>query len=64
VGAVAGVVAIVAFCVLAAAGLPILGRYLLGPATILAIFCGAGAFGWAELPRGHPWRRGGRGSGR
>ncbi len=56
-GAVAGVVAIVAFCVLAAAGLPILGRYLLGPATILAIFCGAGAFGWAELPRGHPWRR-------
>ena len=34
-GAVAGVIAIVAFCVLAAAGLPILGRYLLGPATIL-----------------------------
>jgi hypothetical protein len=56
-GAIAGVVAIVAFCVLAAAGLPILGRYLLGPAVILAIFCGAGAFGWAELPRGHPWRR-------
>ena len=27
------------------------------PPTILAIFCGAGAFGWAELPRGHPWRR-------
>jgi hypothetical protein len=57
VGAIAGVVAIVAFCVLAAAGLPILGRYLLGPAAILAVFCGAGAFGWAELPRGHPWRR-------
>ena len=56
-GAVAGVIALVAFCVLAAAGLPILGRYLLAPATILAIFCGAGAFGWAELPRGHPWRR-------
>ena len=32
-------------------------RYLLAPAAILAIFCGAGAFGWAELPRGHPWRR-------
>ena len=31
-GAAAGVVAIVAFCVLAAAGLPILGRYLLAPA--------------------------------
>jgi hypothetical protein len=56
-GAIAGVVALVAFCVLAAAGLPILGRYLLAPATILAVFCGAGAFGWAELPRGHPWRR-------
>jgi hypothetical protein len=56
-GAAAGVVAIVAFCVLAAAGLPILGRYLLAPAAILAVFCGAGAFGWAELPRGHPWRQ-------
>jgi hypothetical protein len=56
-GAIAGVVAIAAFCVLAAAGLPILGRYLLGPSTILAVFCGAGAFGWAELPRDHPWRR-------
>jgi len=56
-GAAAGFVAIVAFCVLAAAGLPILGRYLLAPAAILAVFCGAGAFGWAELPRGHPWRQ-------
>jgi hypothetical protein len=56
-GAAAGVIALVAFCVLATAGLPILGRYLLAPATILAIFCGAGAFGWRELPKGHPWRR-------
>jgi hypothetical protein len=56
-GAAAGVAALVAFCVLAAAGLPILGRYLLAPATTLAVFCGAGAFGWAELPRDHPWRR-------
>jgi hypothetical protein len=56
-GAAAGVVAMAAFCVLAGAGLPILGRYLLLPATLLAIFAGAGAFGWAELPRGHPWRR-------
>ena len=31
-GAAAGVIALVAFCVLAAAGLPILGRYLLAPA--------------------------------
>jgi hypothetical protein len=56
-GAAAGVLALVAFCVLAAAGLPILGRYLLLPAAILAIFCGAGAFGWATLPRGDPRRR-------
>ena len=42
---------------LAAAGLPILGRYLLLPAAILAIFCGAGAFGWASLERADPWRR-------
>jgi hypothetical protein len=56
-GAAAGVVAIVAFCVLAAAGLPILGRYLILPAAILAIFCGAGAFGWANLPHGDRRRR-------
>jgi hypothetical protein len=56
-GAAVGVAALAAFSVLAAAGLPILGRYLLLPATILAIFCGAGAFGWAELRRGDPRRR-------
>ena len=55
--AAAGVAAIAAFCVLAAAGLPILGRYLLLPATLLAIFAGAGAFGWMALERGDPWRR-------
>jgi hypothetical protein len=53
----AGLIALAAFCVLAAAGLPILGRYLLLPAAILAIFCGAGAFGWASLPRGDRHRR-------
>jgi hypothetical protein len=49
----AGVVALLAFCVLAGAGLPILGRYLLLPAALGAILCGAGAFGWlnVELPR-------------
>jgi hypothetical protein len=56
-GAATGVVALAAFCVLAAAGLPILGRYLLLPAAILAIFCGAGTFGWLALPRDHPRRR-------
>jgi hypothetical protein len=46
-----GLLGFAAFCVLASAGLPILGRYLLLPAAILAIFAGAGAFGWLELPR-------------
>ncbi|HWK25993.1 MAG TPA: hypothetical protein VNS09_05490 [Solirubrobacter sp.] len=53
---VAGFVSIGAFCVLAAAGLPILGRYLLLPATLLAIFAGAGVLGWLRLPPDHPWR--------
>ena len=53
----AGFVSIAAFCVLAAAGLPILGRYLLLPAALLAVFCGAGVFGWRQLPREHAWRR-------
>ena len=56
-GIAAGVIALAAFCVLAAAGLPILGRYLLLPAALLAIFCGAGAFGWLLLERDDPWRR-------
>jgi hypothetical protein len=55
-GAAAGVLAIVAFCVLATAGLSILTRYLLLPATLLAISAAAGVFGWLELPREDPWR--------
>ena len=53
------VVALAAFSVLALAGLPVLGRYLLLPAMIGAIFCGAGIFGWRELASGdkrrQPW---------
>jgi hypothetical protein len=48
-GAAAGVVALAAFCVLAAAGLPIITRYLLLVGTLLSIFAGAGAFGWLDL---------------
>ncbi|HWI73372.1 MAG TPA: hypothetical protein VNT55_15555 [Baekduia sp.] len=55
-GAAAGVLAVVAFCVLAAAGLSILTRYLLLPATILAIFAAAAICGWTELARDDPWR--------
>ena len=54
---VTGFLSIGAFCVLAAAGLPILGRYLLVPAAILAVFCGAGVFGWLRMPPDHPWRK-------
>ncbi|HEV7885249.1 MAG TPA: hypothetical protein VGO81_16875 [Solirubrobacteraceae bacterium] len=53
-GAGAGLVAVAAFCVLAAAGLPIITRYLLPVAAVLAIFAGAGAFGWLDLLPGAP----------
>lgn len=56
-GAAAGILAVGAFCVLAAAGLSILTRYLLLPAAILAIFCGVAAFGWTLLARDDPARR-------
>jgi hypothetical protein len=55
-GAAAGVLAIVAFAMLATAGLSILTRYLLFPATLLAIFAAAGICAWTELPRADPWR--------
>ncbi len=59
-GAAIGVLSLLAFCVLATAGLPILGRYLLLPATILTIFAAAGALGWLALekddPRRRPWQ--------
>jgi hypothetical protein len=48
-GAAAGLLAAAAFCVLAAAGLPIITRYLLPTAAVLAIFAGAGALGWVDL---------------
>jgi hypothetical protein len=57
--AAAGFVAVGAFTVLATAGLPMLTRYLILPAAILAIFCGAGALGWLRLAgddrRRRPW---------
>lgn len=58
--AAAGVIAVLAFVALAAAGLPILTRYLLGPAAILAIFAGAAVCGWSRLApddrRRRPWQ--------
>jgi hypothetical protein len=57
IGAVAGVIAVVVFVAVAAAGLPINTRYALLTAAILCVFCGAGAFGWMRLQRDDPRRR-------
>ena len=56
-GAAAGVLAVVVFVAVAAAGLPINTRYAFLTSAILCVFCGAGAFGWMRLPRGDPRRR-------
>ena len=56
-GAVAGVVAVLVFAAFATAGLPIDTRYAFLASAILCVFCGAGVFGWARLPRDDPRRR-------
>jgi hypothetical protein len=48
-GATASLLALGAFCVLATAGLPIITRYVMLMATLLAIFAGGGVFGWLDL---------------
>ena len=54
--AAAAALAVAAFCVLATAGLPILGRYLMLPAAIVCVFAAFGLLGWTQLKRGHRWR--------
>ncbi|MEV4422019.1 hypothetical protein AB0L40_18850 [Patulibacter sp. NPDC049589] len=56
-GVAAAIAAGVAFFVLAAAGLPLLTRYLVFPATLLIVFAAAGLLGWRHLPAGHAWVR-------
>ncbi len=62
-GAVVGIVAVVVFAAFATAGLPINTRYAFLGAAVLCIFCGAGVFGWTQLPAGdrrrRPWMAGG-----
>jgi hypothetical protein len=53
----AAVAAGLGFFVLAAAGLPLLTRYLVFPATIVVLFAAAGLLGWQRLPADHRWRR-------
>jgi hypothetical protein len=47
----------IAYTAFAIARLPLLGRYLFVGACMLALFAGAGAFGWLILDRQHPARR-------
>jgi hypothetical protein len=56
-GIVAAAVAIVAFLILASAGLAVITRYLLLAAAILSIFAGAAVLGWLDLERENRWRR-------
>jgi hypothetical protein len=56
-GMAAGLVAVLAFALLATVGLPINTRYVLLPASLLAIFAGVGVFGWYSLRPHHPFRR-------
>ncbi len=58
-GALAGVVAVLVFALIAAFGLPIDTRYAFLTSAILCLFCGAGVFGWIALAkddrRRTPW---------
>jgi hypothetical protein len=58
-GAIVGIVAVLAFALMASFGLPIDTRYAFLTSAILCLFCGAGAFGWIALAKGDrprtPW---------
>ncbi|EHN11285.1 hypothetical protein PAI11_18390 [Patulibacter medicamentivorans] len=56
-GVAATIAAGIAFFLLAAAGLPLLTRYLVFPGTLLVLFAAAGLLGWRRLDRDHRWRR-------
>ncbi len=56
-GAVVGVLAVVAFAIFAAFGLPINTRYAFLASAILCLFCGAGVCGWTRLAGTDPRRR-------
>ena len=56
--ALAGVLAVLVFVAIAAAGLPINTRYAFLTSAFLCVFCGAGVFGWTRLARDdarRPW---------
>jgi hypothetical protein len=56
-GFAAVVLALLAFAVLAAAGLAIIARYTMLASAILSIFFALALLGWRFVDRGNPWRR-------
>jgi hypothetical protein len=56
-GFAAVVLALLAFAVLAAAGLAIIARYTMLAGAILSIFFALGLLGWRLIERDNPWRR-------
>jgi hypothetical protein len=56
-GAAAAALALVAFAILASAGLAIIPRYTMLAAAVLAVFAAVALLGWRLLDAGHPWRR-------
>jgi hypothetical protein len=55
-GFAAVVLALLAFAVLAAAGLAIIARYTMLASAILSIFFALALLGWRLIDRGNPWR--------
>jgi hypothetical protein len=56
-GIAAVVLALLAFALLACAGLAIIARYTMLASALLAIFVAVALLGWRLLEPGHPWRR-------
>lgn len=56
IGAVAAVLALVAFALMGASGLAIIPRYTMLAAAILAIFAATSVLGWRLIPRDNRWR--------
>jgi hypothetical protein len=57
IGVAAAALALVAFAILACAGLAVIPRYTMLAAAVLAIFAALALLGWRLLDRDHPWRR-------
>ena len=56
-GIAAVVLSLLAFALLACAGLAIIARYTMLASAVLAIFVALALLGWRLLAPGHPWRR-------